>query len=155
MQKIKSKIKVNYDTVRITKSRIEKGLLAIPVSLKENFPQNKGTIKVLFDDRIKPEPKSYTPFNSSSRECRIGGLANWFARENFKEGDEVVIQFVDILNGIYRLRKENNFIDEITSIENSIISSAQKGIIDRDEEPKIRDNINKLSKTTNKPINIY
>ncbi len=47
MKKIQSKIPANYITIKTTKSRIEKGLLASPVSLIDVFPQKGSTIVIL------------------------------------------------------------------------------------------------------------
>ena len=81
MKHLKSKIKIevskieyNYLTIKITQSRIDKGLLAIPVSLIDVFPKNKQKIKVYFDDSNNYLELSFTLYTSSSRECRIGVL---------------------------------------------------------------------------------
>ena len=44
MKKTKSELPLNYITVKTTKSRIDKGLLAIPVSLIELFPKTGNKI---------------------------------------------------------------------------------------------------------------
>jgi len=49
MQKAKSEIGYSYSTIRITKSRINKGLLAIPASLLDKFPKEKRKITIFFD----------------------------------------------------------------------------------------------------------
>ena len=43
MQKQKSEISFDYITLKTTKGRIAKGLLAIPVSLIDIFPKQKDT----------------------------------------------------------------------------------------------------------------
>lgn len=55
------------------KSRIEKGLLAIPVSLVHLFPQTSGHI-FLLDEGGRSIRRSFTAYDSSSKECRIGGM---------------------------------------------------------------------------------
>jgi hypothetical protein len=63
MKQVKSDIPLDYITVKITNSRIVKGLLAIPVSLTYMFPQQKGWIFIENDDGIC-EKKTFTPYSS-------------------------------------------------------------------------------------------
>ena len=86
-----SQIAYNYATIKITKSRIDKGLLAIPVSLIQWFPKQNCQIKIFLDDAIRSQLKTYTSYSSRSRECRIGGLAEWFRENQIKEGDEIEV----------------------------------------------------------------
>jgi len=122
MQKVQSEIGYSYVTIKITRSRINKGLLAIPVSLLDRFPKEKRKITIFFDDEEMPSMKSFSPYNSSSQECRINGLASWFVKNKIQDQDEIVIQFLDENEGIYRLIKENKFIEQIKELENKIIS---------------------------------
>jgi hypothetical protein len=73
MQKVKNEVGYSYVTIKITKSRINKGLLAIPVSLLDKFPKEKRKITIFFDDEKISLFRNFTPYNSSSQECRIGG----------------------------------------------------------------------------------
>src|SRR5438874_13762010 len=107
MQKVKSEIGYSYVTIKITRSRINKGLLAIPVSLLDRFPKEKQKVTIFFDDEEKASINSFSPYNSSSKECRINGLANWFVKNHIQDKDEIVIQFLDEHEGIYRLIMEN------------------------------------------------
>src|SRR5436190_19732577 len=75
-QKVRSEIGFNYVTIKITRSRIDKGLLAIPVSLLDRFPKEKRKITIFFDSEEKSSMKSFVPYNSSSQECRIHGLSS-------------------------------------------------------------------------------
>ncbi len=93
--KIKSRINYNYSTIKITKSRIDKGLLAIPVSLIDKFPSIKRTINVFIDNSTIPLKKNFTPYNSSSRECRIGGMKDFFTTYNINSDHEIAIEFYD------------------------------------------------------------
>src|SRR5438105_3009214 len=108
MQQVQSEIGYNYVTIKITRSRIDKGLLAIPVSLLDKFPKEKRKITIFFDDEEQSSIKNFTPSNSSSQECRINGLASWFVKNKIQDQDEIVIQFLDEdeNEGIYRLIKE-------------------------------------------------
>lgn len=46
----KSGINYSYITIKVTQSRIDKGLIAIPVSLTKWFPDHAETIRVYLDD---------------------------------------------------------------------------------------------------------
>lgn len=90
----KSSLPFDYFTIKVTKSRINKGLLAIPVTLLDKFPQNKDKI-YLVDDLGIIEVKSFTHYNSSSKECRIGSLKEFYNRNNVLPGEEIVLQFLE------------------------------------------------------------
>jgi len=120
MQKMQSEIGYNYITIKITQSRINKGLLSIPVSLLDRFPKEKRKITVFFDDEEQPSMKSFVPYSSSSKECRINGLTSWFGKNKIQEKDEIVIQFLDENGAVYRIIRENKFIEQIKLLENSI-----------------------------------
>ena len=68
----KSKINYSYSTIKITQSRLEKGLVAIPISFAEWFPSYNTTIKIYLDDSSDLYNKNYSSYTSSTRECRIG-----------------------------------------------------------------------------------
>lgn len=110
MIKKESKIQYSYLTVKMTKSRIDKGLLAFPRAMVDWFPKQKGFVKLFLDNSKVPQLKTYTPYTSSTRECRIGGLSYWFKKNHIKDGDEIVIQIIDRENYIFRLIYENNFV---------------------------------------------
>lgn len=105
-----SQINYNYATIKITQSRIDKGLIAIPVNLAEWFPEHNDTIEIYLNDSPLSQTKHYSSYDSSTRECRIGGMKEWFEQKNIKKGDEIVIQLVDKEHHIYRLIPERNFI---------------------------------------------
>lgn len=105
-----SEISYNYATIKITQSRIDKGLLAIPVGLAESFPRQNSDIEVYLNDSPLSKPKRYSSYNSSTRECRIGGLKEWFQLNNIERGDEIVVQFLDKEHFTYRLIPEKKFI---------------------------------------------
>lgn len=106
----KSQITYNYATIKITQSRIDKGLIAIPVSLAKYFPSHNDTIQVYLNDSPISQNKRFSSYNSSTRECRIGGMKKWFQQNDIKSGDEIVIQFTDKEHFIYTLIPERNFI---------------------------------------------
>lgn len=129
-QAIISKSEINYDykTVKITQSRIEKGLIAIPVALSKWFPIHNAVIQVYLDDSPILQPKSYSSYESSTNECRIGGMREWFEKNNIKSGDEILIQLVDKKNYIYRIVTERKFIAKTQDLQRSFDNSkSEKG----------------------------
>lgn len=142
MQKLKSIIPFDYVTIKTTKSRIQKGLLAIPTSLIDLFPQDGQKI-FLVNEQNKEESKTFTPYNSSSRECRIGGLKGFYEKYKIKDGDEIVIQILD--DKKFRIIPENVFQKQVLKLEKLIETS--------DKETKIDDTLKKLSSVTNTTTN--
>ncbi|MBI4726352.1 HNH endonuclease [candidate division TA06 bacterium] len=118
MIKAHSETGYSYSTIKLTQSRIDKGLLAIPKALTNWFPKENTKIQVFIDDNIKPERKNYTSYRSKSHECRIGGLAEWYNKNGFIEGDEIVVQLVDKNNFIYRLIPESKYIVIAKELQN-------------------------------------
>ncbi|MBC6425054.1 MAG: HNH endonuclease [Ekhidna sp.] len=106
MKKVKSELPISYITIKTTKSRINKGLLAIPMSLIDLFPKNTNKI-FLVNDNGQIERKTFTPYNSSSRECRIGGLREFYKNHSIVDGEELVIQLLD--NDKFRILPEKLF----------------------------------------------
>ena len=106
----KSQINYSYATIKVTQSRLDKGLIAIPVSLSKWFPAYNDTIQIYLNDSPTSQTKHYSSYNSSTRECRIGGMKEWFRQNNIKSGDEIVIQLIDKGHFTYRLIPERNFI---------------------------------------------
>lgn len=139
--RIDSGIFYNYSTIRITQSRIDKGLFAIPRSLADWFPTFNTTIKVFLGYSHTPETKNYTPYESSSHESRIGGLREWFRSNNIKDRDEVVIQLIDQESHIYRLISERNFLIKTQEMEKEFDSSRS--------EAEASEKLQSLAKWTN------
>ena len=139
MKIAESKIPFNYKTIKVTQSRIEKGLLAIPVSLIDFFPKEKTTIFVSTEDSEKESIKNFTPYTSSSRECRIGGMRNFYNKYRVGDGDEIVIQFID--ENRFRIFPEKHFEDIIKKLEN------QFDVSQSEEEAETK--LNEVSKIVN------
>lgn len=114
-----SEIAYDYATIRITQSRIGKGLLAIPVGLSKWFPRHNQDVQVYLNASPESRAKRYSSYNSSTRECRIGGLKNWFEQNEIKSGDEIVIQFLDKEQFMYRLIPENRFISATKELQHA------------------------------------
>ena len=140
MQEVTSSIPFDYITLKTTRSRIEKGLLAIPVSLIEKFPKNKKKIHIINNDN-KEELKTFTPYNSSCRECRIGGMRKFYEKYNIQDGDELVILMLD--DDKFRIIPESIFMNEIVNLENNL---------EKANEEESNTIFSKLSKITNLDI---
>lgn len=136
----KSNINYSYSTIKITQSRIDKGLIAIPVSLAEWFPAHNTTVQVYLDDSEVLHTKNYSSYTSSTRECRIGGVAEWFKENQIKGGDEIVVQLIDKENSIYKLIPEHKFLIKTQAL--------QKSFDDSEDEAGASEQITKLSRWT-------
>jgi hypothetical protein len=119
----KSPINYRYATIRITQSRIDKGLIAIPVALAQWFPDHNETVQVYLNDSPVSHTKNYSSYSSSTREFRIGGVREWFQQNQIKSGDEIVIQFIDKERFVYRLIPERNFILKTQELQYSFDTS--------------------------------
>lgn len=119
----KSEINYDYQTIEISQSRVNKGLIALPRSLTGWFPDHNTTIQVYLGDSLIPEVKNYTSYTSSTNESRIGGLIDWFNANNIRGGDEIVIQLIDEKERIYRLIAENDFIIKTRQLQDGFDSS--------------------------------
>jgi len=137
MEKVISSISFDYRTIKTTKSRIEKGLLAIPVSLIDLFPKNKKKIILVNHDNVE-QFKTFTPYNSSSRECRIGGMREFYNKYKIRDSEELVILLLD--DDKFKIIPEKLFTNEIISLEKQLESAN-----DEDSE----DIFEKISNITN------
>ena len=124
MQIATSKIPFNYKTIKLTQSRLNKGLLAIPASLIDYFPKQQGKIRIVAGINDKASLKTFTPYTSSSRECRIGGMREFYEKFNLKDGDEIVVQILDADK--YRVLAEGQFEGLIRDKKNWIRRKAKK-----------------------------
>ncbi|GAH68744.1 unnamed protein product, partial [marine sediment metagenome] len=119
----RSTINYSYAAIKITQSRIDKGLVAIPTSLAEWFPAYNTTIQVYLDDSPILHTKNYSSYKSTTRECRIGGVAEWFEESKIQSGDELVIQLLDKERFIYRLVPERKFILKTKELQSNFDNS--------------------------------
>lgn len=121
--KSKSRVTYSYATIKITQSRIDKGLIAIPMALAGWLPDHNESIQVYLGNSPVSQTKSYSSYTSSTRECRIGGVREWFQQNNIKSGDEIVIQLIDKDRFIYRLIPERNFVLKTQELQHSFDES--------------------------------
>lgn len=128
----------SFITIKTTKSRIEKGLIAIPTSLISLFPQNTKKICIT-DDMGKEEMKTFTPYLQKSRECRIGGMKSFYQKHAIKDGDELVLQFLD--KGKFKIIPEKFFHQMVQANLQDLEQSA--------DEAKFTDALNRICKIAN------
>ena len=134
--KNKSEIGYSYVTIKMTQGRINKGLIAIPVSLAKWFPKNNGFVQLYLDDLPVLHTKKYSSYDSTTRECRIYGMREWFEKNKIKNGNEIVIQVIDKDNFKYRLIYESNFITKTLQIQSKFDDSI--------DEQEASQNLNEL-----------
>ena len=123
MMRTKSEINYNYQTIKISQSPIDRGLIALPRSLTRWFPDHNTTIRVYLGDSSIPDVKNYTSYTGSTNESRIGGMIDWFKTNDIRDGDEIVIQLIDEQERIYRLIAENDFIIKTKQLQDGFDSS--------------------------------
>lgn len=121
MKIIESRIPFNYKTIKVTQSRIDKGLLTIPVSLIDSFPNQKTKVYVVTGIGEKASAKNFTPYTSSSRECRIGGMRDFYEKFQIQDGDEIVIQILE--DNKYRILPDRQFENIVRKLENEFDKS--------------------------------
>jgi len=118
-----------YKTIKITQSRIDKGLISIPISLaKDWFPKINTSIKVQLGDSNLSQLKNYSSYQSKTREARIGGLAQWFRKNKIVDGDEIVLQLIDKSKHKYRIILEKDFINRTLELRQNFDKSESDNI---------------------------
>lgn len=122
----KSDIDYSYLTIKITKSRLDKGLIALPASLRNLFPKSNRDIKIYYGNDSLPINKRFSAYHSSTREARIGGMKEWYANNRINEDDEIVIQVLDKEKYHYRIISERHFISSIISLREQLDNAESK-----------------------------
>lgn len=122
---------VDYIRVRITPSRVAKGLLAIPVSLRQIFPKDRRNVLICFDDSKRFIEKPFSPYESTTRECRVYGLSSWYNKHNAVGGEYVVITVLDEAQYTYRFSFEKFYLLKKDDFQNDFIGSRSEGQAER------------------------
>lgn len=123
-----SQVSHSYSTIRMTQSRIDKGLIAVPMFLAKQFPEKNAEIQIYLSNSPISQVKHYSSYNSSTRECRIGGMRDWFRQNNISNGDEIVVQIINGEKFIYRLIPERDFILKTKELQQSFdVSKDESG----------------------------
>ena len=107
----------SYTTIKVTRSRIDKGLLAIPVSLIDLFPKTNGDVYLL-DANGQWVRTTFTAYNSSSKECRIGGMRDFYDKYHIEGGDELVLHVHG--DNRYQIVPEKLFRHEVRKLESRL-----------------------------------
>ncbi len=136
----RSEINYSYKTIRVTKSRIKKGLLAIPRGFSKYLPKSSQKVEIYFDDLSTPLSKNFSYYYSSTNENRIGGLKDWFSDNKIQEGDELILQLLNKEKFVYRLLTEKSFI--------KLTSEYQKDFDKSKDDTTASKNIENISELT-------
>ncbi len=89
--------------VRASASRLDKGLFAIPQKFKDWFPDEKGQIRLVFDDEDAPRMLTFHPYDPTTKEARIFGLRNWYSKRGVRQGDLISVTLEDRDHRLYRI----------------------------------------------------
>jgi len=147
-----SEIHHSYAAIRVTHSRLQKGLIALPRSLLDLFPKKDATIQVYLGDADHPQPKKYTHFSGTTKESRINGMSRWFDKECVGDGDELVVQLVDRERLSYRVSKRQEFVDTVKRHQRGL-ERARTVAMARSHLDNLRRRINPRGMTV--PLNEY
>ncbi|MCH7962776.1 MAG: HNH endonuclease [Bacteroidetes bacterium] len=118
-----SLINYNYCTIKITRSRLEYGLLAIPTSILNLFPKESNELLIYFDGSKILSKKSFV-ISEKNREARVYGLSEWYKKNKLVEDDEIVIQLLDRKDNVYGFITEKKFIDVNNKIQKKFDESS-------------------------------
>jgi len=138
---VPAEVPFSYTTIVTTKSRIDKGLLAIPVTLLDLFPKSSGNLQVLEPDGSWAM-KRFVAYGGRSKESRIYGLHDFYRRGDVEDGDELVLQVYG--DGRYGLVPERQFREVVTRLE----SDLDHAPTDTDADAALSG----LAKATNAPL---
>lgn len=127
--KLPSLINYNYSTIKMTRSRIEYGLLAIPKSILFLFPKKSSDLLIYFDNSKILRKKSFV-ISEKNRESRVYGLSEWYNNNKFREDDEIIIQLINYEEKIYRFIAEKRFVELNTKLQKKF----DKSINEKDAE---------------------
>lgn len=94
----KSEINYSYATIKTTQSRIDKGLMAVPLALAKWFPNKNDTIQVYLSDSPVSQAKHYSSYSSrvfckESFSRKKHGRRNTISRDEFLEWTKSVWTF--------------------------------------------------------------
>lgn len=92
------------------------------------------------DETGHEEINSFTPYMSSSRECRIGGMRDFYERYCVQSGDELVIQVLG--KNRFKILPEKLFENKIVEFESKIDKASN--------EKEVNTAITSLAEFTNK-----
>jgi hypothetical protein len=89
--------------------------------LVDHFPKDRTKVYISLGTSQEEIPQTFTPYTSSSGECRIGGMRNFYEDFQVKDGDELVLQILD--DKKYRILTERQFGESIRTMEEALDKS--------------------------------
>src|SRR5947209_4385926 len=93
-------------SIRLTRSRVVKGLIGIPRTAAHLFPAEPCRIEVVFDGETEPRAIEYIPYEPRAKERRIFGVGHWFTTQQVRPGDIVHITLEDPERHLYRITSD-------------------------------------------------
>src|SRR5262249_46512220 len=93
-------------SIKLTRSRVAKGLIGIPRTAAHLFPSEPCRIQVVFDDETEPRTNEYIPYEPKAKERRIFGVGHWFTVRGVQPGDIVHITLEDPERHLYRIASD-------------------------------------------------
>src|SRR3954451_15622293 len=82
-------------SIRLTRSRVAKGLIGIPRTAAHLFPADPCRIEVVFDGETQSRAIEYIPYEPKAKERRIFGVGHWFTTQAIRPGDLIHITLED------------------------------------------------------------
>jgi len=128
-------------TIRVSASRLEKGLLAIPQKFKSLFPETRGPIAIFFDNEKDLNELTFQPYDPVVKENRVLGLARWFSARAVRKGDLVSITVEDQGRRRYRIALDR-YVLELQEL------SARQGLKAAETEPEAERQLSLLAHVT-------
>jgi 5-methylcytosine-specific restriction endonuclease McrA len=98
-------------TIRASASRLDKGLLAVPQKFKSLFPDEQCQIHVVFDDEEASRALTFHPYDARTKESRIFGLRNWYAKRSVHQGDLISVTVEPRGRRLYRIALERYLLE--------------------------------------------
>ncbi len=115
-------------TIRLTKSRINAGYLAIPAGFLSMLPATENEVTVFHDDTT--QSLRFAPIESTAKEARIYGMRSLYDRHRVKAGAVVCVT---------RLRPEG-FDYQISIVEQRTLTATERSRSGEDPLPDACDN---------------
>jgi hypothetical protein len=130
-------------TIRVSASRLNKGLIAIPRQFKDLFPADKTRIQVAFDDEAKVRALTFHPYDALVKETRIFGLGNWFKSRGVREGDLISVVLENREQWLYRINLDRYLEERQQTKARQQLQTAQSDL-------EAEQQLNTLSRLTKK-----
>jgi hypothetical protein len=144
--------------IRVTASRLSKGLLAVPQEHVHLFPKEKQEIRVRLEDGNRLTALTYSPFGDRTKEARIFGLGTWFKNARIHEGAllwiirEGVDQYRIVSDRALKLETENAARAHLTEAPSEAEADNDLQVLSRlTRKPRqvlVREEVERIAKAT-------